>query len=781
MKNRLLWFPHKNIAEIIPRETADITPISPLAEILFITSYPPRECGIATYSQDLINAIRDKFGNSFSLKVCALEAHEEKHKYPQEVSYILHTANLDSYYEIANAINANKNIVAVFVQHEFGLFGGEYGEYLLTFLAHIKKPIITTFHTVLPQPDDSRKKIVQNIVEYSKSVIVMTNHSAEILTQGYHVKAEKITMISHGTHLVSATDYEQHINTLNLENRLVLSTFGLLSSGKSIETALDALPAIIAQFPNVLYLVIGKTHPGVVKHEGEKYRDFLEEKVLQLNLQEHVRFVNQYLSLDSLLAYLVRTDIYLFTSKDPHQAVSGTFSYAMACGCPIISTPIPHANEFLQGAGRIFEFQNAEQLATHTIELLSNPQLMKVMSLNALHKINSTSWQNSAIGHINLFMKEIGKQNIALNYRMPDISLAHVRRMTTEIGMIQFSVISSPDINTGYTLDDNARALIAITKHYLTTGDMENIELINTYLNFILMCQQEDGSFLNYVDKEVYFCEKNKYENLEDSNGRAIWALGELIAHKHILSTNCIMKAELAMIKALENIPKMNSPRALAFAIKGLYYFNFGRNDLRIQQIITSLADNLVSKYRGVSTTDWKWFEDSLTYANSVISEALLYAALRDGSSLFKEIAKSSFDFLLSIIFQGNEIKVVSHHGWHHRDSNPHPFGEQAIDVSYTIMALSLFYHIFKDKSYLDKMEIAFNWFLGKNHLHQIIYNPCTGGCCDGLEEDHVNLNQGAESTLSYLLARLTMEKYFSQNNPISVQEIYQIKPYITF
>ncbi len=749
-----------------------------LPEILFITSYPSRECGIATYSYDLMTAIKQKFGSSFSLKICALEIPGVKYEYPEEVKYILHTSELEQYYKLAKQINADTNLKLVFVQHEFGLFGGHYGEYLLRFLSMINKPAITTFHTVLPGPDSYCKKVVQEIITLSNSVVVMTNNAAAILATEYEAPVKKIEVIPHGTHLVSSFGPKERKAKNYLGNRLILSTFGLLSSGKSIETALNALPAIIEKFPNVLYLIIGKTHPGIIQHEGEKYRKFLHAKVIELNLENNVRFINKYLSLGDLLEYLQRTDIYLFTSKNPHQAVSGTFAYAMSCGCPIISTPIPHATELLDGAGIIVDFQNTMQLAEATIKLLSDPRMLLEMRLNALHKISPTAWQNAAIAHVELLQKNISEKKERLKFEMPDISLAHIKRLTTVTGMLQFSAIAVPDIESGYTLDDNARALIAVTKHYEITGEITDINLIDTYLKFIIFCQQANGNFLNYVDNDRKFYDKNSDENLEDSNGRAIWALGEIIATHNLFNNYVIVQAEHAIEKSFRHILKLHSPRAIAFSIKGLHNYNTVYKNAAVKQLIISLADNLVSKYRGVSEKKWEWFEEYLTYANSVLPESLLYAYLSTGNQVFKNIAKSSFDFLLSIIFCDGKIKVVSNQGWHIKGKPSNKFGEQPIDVAYTILALGLFYDVFKDQTYLHKMEIAFNWFLGNNHLHQIVYNPCTGGCYDGLEEHHINLNQGAESTVSYLLARLTVEKYLNPKQQLAIPVISRINNY---
>lgn len=735
-----------------------------LPEILFITSYPNRECGIATFSQDLIQAIKNKFGQTYSLKVCALEGKDKEYKYPEEVKYVLQTSDLMRYYDMAQKINDDKKINLVVVQHEFGLFGGAMGDYYIKLLSLINKPVITTFHTVLPNPDEKRKEDIKTIASLSASIIVMTESSAEILESAYEVPASKIEVIHHGTHLVKPNDrQDKH----NFGDRFVFSTFGLLNSGKSIETALDALPTIISKFPNVLYLIIGKTHPTVKAEEGEKYRNMLEDKVLEHGLQGHVKFIDKYLDLEDLLAYLQRTNIYLFTSKDPLQAVSGTFSYAMASGCPIISTPIPHAVEMLKdGAGLIYDFQNSEQLAQAVIKLLYDPILLEQMKLNGLHKIAPTSWENSAIAHVELINKHL-KKSKKIRYELPKISLEHIKRLTKETGMIQFSKIDFPDISSGFTLDDNARALVAVAKHYQMTGDEDDLRLIQIYLDFIVYCQQEDGSFMNYVDHDGTYFDKNKDENLEDSNGRAIWALGEFCSYDCLFSYSNLRQAEIALEKALPNIPNYTSPRAMAFAIKGLYHYNIKNNDVSIQNLITSLADDLVSKFRGVSDDKWRWFEDYLTYANSILPEAMLYAYLATGNNLFEKTAIMSFDFLLSLIYKDKKLRVISNQGWHNKGKTANIYGEQPIDVAYTINTLALFYETFGDKAYLKKMANAFNWYLGNNHLHKIVYNPCTGGCFDGLEEHHVNLNQGAESTVSYLMARMAMEKYFNKNQMV--------------
>jgi glycosyltransferase involved in cell wall biosynthesis len=728
-------------------------------EILIITSFPPRKCGIATYSQDLIHAIEDKYTGDYSIKVCALQNRDVALDYPNQVKYILKTWIKEDYKKLATKINLDKNIQIIYLQHEFGLYDGELGSYLIDFLQEVQVPVITTFHTIIPSPSDERKNIVRQIVDLSSKVIVMTRLSLNILDSDYGIPLNKIQVIPHGTHLINP---QKNVKKLDIPfpNRIVLSTFGLISEGKSIETALDALPRIVSQFPNVLYLIIGKTHPEVLQNEGEKYRNFLLDKVEHLKLEENVLFVNKYLSLKILLDYLQRTDIYLFTSKDPQQAVSGTLAYAMSAGCPVISTPIPHALELLEGGGINFDFQNSDQLADAALLMLSDTSIMEDMHMNVLHKISPTTWQNSAIGHMEVAVSLLKEEHFSPKYLYPPINLQHIKRMTTDFGIIQFANIDLPDRSSAYTIDDNARALIALTRNFQLTGDLEDLHLINTYLRFIIFCQQADGSFLNYVTINQEFFEKNKHENLEDANGRAIWALGEFLSLPRLINSHSLAQVEVVFRKAIPIICQLQSPRAIAFSIKGLYYYYKFKNDPEILAIIIKLADNLISKYRGVSNENWQWFEPYLTYANAVIPEAMLLASKCTQSDLYKETAKKTFDFLLSITHDHGNISAISNIGRHYEGQVRNPYGEQPIEFAYTILALEWFYKVFKDPLYLNLMQSTFIWFLGKNHLHQIIYNPCTGGCYDGLEEYHVNLNQGAESTISYLLARLTVEKY---------------------
>lgn len=728
------------------------------SKIIFLSTFPPTQCGIATYTQDTIKGITSVFGKSINCEICELVNFPKK---PTQ-AFTLNTENREEYAKVAKEINNDDLVKLVHIQHEFGLFGGEYGDYLLEFLNAIKKPVTFTFHSVIQKPNDKLRTFVRLLLSYSNSVFVMTKQSQETLINDYGIEKETITCAPHGTHVVIYETPAEAKKRFNIEDsRKVLSTFGLLGEGKNIETGLKALPKIIKHTPNVLYLIIGKTHPNLIKNGVDEYRNKLEAMVENLNLKDNVRFINEYLDTDELLNYLKATDIYLFTSKDPNQAVSGTFSYAMSCACPLVASKIPHTVEVLSSdCGILVDIGDADQFANATIKLLSDDNLREEMGKNAFRKMRASSWENVAIIHMNTYTK-LMENPAVIEFDYPEIQLMHVKKMTTDLGIIQFSNISIPDISSGYTLDDNARALVALCMHYKLTGDKDDLPYILIYLDFIDRCQKETGNFINYVDKDNReHIEQNAEVNLEDSNARAIWALGSLISIKDILPENIVNKASACFQKSLKWAETIQSPRSIGFATKGLYLYNCGSPNLYVSAIINKLNAKLVSNYEIHSTADWKWFENYLTYGNGILPESMLYAYLTTSKPIYKRIALESLDFLLSKMFTSNGFKVISNNGWYHKGKKPEQFGEQPIDVSYIIQTLNAFYNAIKNPLYKEHMKTAFNWFLGKNHLNQIMYNPISGGGYDGLEKENINLNQGAESTVCYLTARLIMENF---------------------
>jgi glycosyltransferase involved in cell wall biosynthesis len=472
-----------------------------LAEVLFVTPYPPDDGGIATYSRELIKALNKKFSNSMSIKVCALESGAVNYSYPDEVKYVLKSSIANEYEILATQLNSNNNLKIILIQHDFAFFK-EQEPHFLRFLGALLKPIVIVFHQVLPNPDASLKIKIRSIAAACDSVIVMTHNSARILQDEYGLPHHKIVEIAYGTHLVPQLSNELLKKKYGLKGRVVLTTVGMLNPGMCIETTIDALLAVIKQNPEVIFLIIGKTPPEILKAEAESYRKKLEEKVRLFRLSHHVKFINSNLALPDLLEYLQLTDIYLCTSKDSSETVSEAFVYAMSCACPIISSPIPYAREALSdGAGILFDFQNSKQLSIALTGLLTNEPLRKTISLNVLNKTFSTVWENAAVEHAVLF-ERISNGKIILHYNLPVISLNHMKLMTTKTGIIQHSIIHQPDMNSGYTLDNNARALIAMCMHYKLTGDDKDMEYIRQYFRFIAHCLQPEGNFFNNVDKE---------------------------------------------------------------------------------------------------------------------------------------------------------------------------------------------------------------------------------------------------------------------------------------
>jgi len=730
-----------------------------------MSSYPPRECGLATFSSDVVNSIKLVFGDSLPIEVCALQKEENQFEYGFDVHYALTVSSIEEYRILAEKINNRDDIGMVCIEHEFGLFDGDYGNYLLSFLLAINKPIATVFHTVLPGPNDKLKKIVQAIIDLSNKIVVLTKRSQEVLIRDYDCEVSKLRIIPHGTHMVLWDQKEKLKRGYNYSDKIVLSTFGLISENKNIETVLYALPDIIEKHPEVIYLVIGKTHPEILKKEGEKYRNTLIEITRKLQIENNVVFVNKFLDLKQLLDYLILSDIYLFASKDPNQAVSGTFAYAMSCGCAVISTPIAHAVEALNSdVGILLEgFDKPDQFKNAILELVENKDKRLEMGRNGYAFTHETTWENIALKYGSLFA-EVTESKGKLRFNFPAIKLDHIKELTTDYGVLQFSKFSQPDLSSGYTLDDNARALINILMYYDMAGDSVALDLAKIYLNFISEIQREDGQFDNYKNIDCQLTKQNELVNLEDSNGRALWSLGFVLSLQKKLPKDFVQQAQKIWDKAVLHIDKVSSPRAIAYSLKGLCYYYQVSFEKNIKTCIAQLADKLLNHYHINSDAEWCWYEDYMTYANNVLPEAMLYSFLTTGDLKYKKIALITFDFLLSHYFMKGEISVISNRGWFVKGEKKNTYGEQPIEVATTIITLHLFYQVTGNVKYRNQMNLAFSWFLGNNHLNQIIYNPVNGASYDGLEDKNVNINQGAESTLCFFKAQLIMNEYRNDN-----------------
>ncbi len=725
-------------------------------KIAYLGTYPPRECGIATFTYDLVSEINKKFNPRLKAEIIAMNDTGSLYNYGDEVKYQINQADVEDYITVAKNINEDEEISLVNVQHEFGLFGGDYGEYLIAFLESLKKPVIVTFHSVLPEPEKKQRNVVRAIAERSKALIVMADSAIGILEGDYGIEKKKIYKIHHGAPDIPIKfDKEKLKKELRLEGKFVLLTFGMLNRGKGLEYAIKTLPEIVKENPNIMYLIVGETHPQVRKHEGESYRNELMKLVEDLGLKKHVKFYNKYLPLGEIIKFLQVTDIYITPSLDPDQIVSGTLSYALSSGTPIIATKYTHAKELISdNRGILVDFKNHEQIKQAINFLIKNDRLRDEMANNAYEYGRNMVWSKVASKYMYIFQKTAKKKET--HYALPDINLAHLKKMTDSTGIIQHAKHSVPDRNTGYTLDDNARALIVVTKYYELMKDGDILDLITIYLAFIKHCQKENGNFYTTL---AYNHDFVKEPESQDSYGRAIWACGTLINSS--VYDNIKHNAKFIMNNSIRIFNKIQSPRAIAFMILGLceYYKRYQHKDL--YEKIKILADKLVELYKNENSKDWRWFESYLTYSNGVLPEALFYAYDIVKDKKYLNVAVESLNFLKEIIIIKNKIVLVGHHGWYKKNGQRALYDQQPVDACSLVKAFLAAYKVTKERSYYNNAILLFEWFLGRNSLNRRIYDDVTGGCFDGLNPKEINLNQGAESTISYLMARLYLEESF--------------------
>jgi glycosyltransferase involved in cell wall biosynthesis len=730
-------------------------PISNNTKICFLSNYPPKECGISIFTENLTTSMNKAFNPKLRSRVIALNDPETHRHYNNKVIFQITRNSPQEYINIAQRINDTEEIKLVCIQHEFGLFGGNYGEDILYFLDAIEKPVVVTFHSVLPHPNEDRKRIVRQIATKASAIIVMAQAAIEILNRDYGIEKSKIYVIHHGTPNAKFMPPDQYKKKLGLDGRTVIFTFGLLSRGKGIEYMIRALPPLVKKYPDLLYFISGETHPNVRMEEGESYRNELIELVSELGLQNHVKFQDAYVPTKELAdPYILACDIYAFTNLEREQITSGTLAYALSCGRPIVSTPVMYAEELLaQDRGiTIPEFKNPEAFTEALDKLLSNKELRNKMSEAAYAFGRQMIWPNVARRHLTVFNRVV-KLREEITKKYPVIKLEHLKKLTDSFGCLQFSNGSIPDKSSGYTLDDNSRALIAAVLHNSLFKSNISLNLAKKYLNFIERTQRKNNGFINTFKKKNQPLE----DFSDDAFGRALWALGYTIEKSK--NKKIVGKAEDIFDRSFKTIKNIESPRAKAFAILGLYYHyqKFGRK--RDFEMIKVLADSLCKLYHESSSKDWKWFEKNLNYSNAKMCEALFTAYLETKNEKHLEIAESTLHFLSDQVFINDELHPIGQNGWFGKDGKRASFDQQPVDAAAMVSAYLAAYRATEDKHYHEKAVLAFNWFLGRNHLKQMIYNEDTGGCYDGLGEYSVNLNQGAESTICYLLARLKLEE----------------------
>jgi glycosyltransferase involved in cell wall biosynthesis len=726
--------------------------------IVHVTTYPPRECGLATFSADLIKYADDFFFDQVETKVVAMKIpNSPTIQYGDKVIGEIIDNDRLSYESMATHLNTMPEVKIVSIQHEFGIFGPNYGENIVYFLEKIQKPVVITFHTVLQNPDQKMKQVVENILKHSQKNVVMTESAKALLIQVYGSKEENIKVIPHGIHPQLYVHSEVVKEKFKLSGKKVLTTFGLLSRGKGIEYGIEALPEIVAKYPDTVYLILGATHPVVFRNEGEVYRNSLIEKIAKLGMEKHVIFYNNYLSTDELLLFLQATDIYISLSQDPNQTVSGTLTYGLGAGRAVISTPFMQAKEMITGdVGVFIPFGDSKSLSEEVIKLFDDPERLLNMGKSAYFKTRNMTWPNVALGYMSVFSTISPDMSEKNKYMLP-IKIDHLKELTDDFGILQFATLNKPDPKWGYTLDDNARALVGLCwlNRLQPTLDLE--VLINVYLSFIERSSKDTGGFVNYFDvlKNPHD-ELNKNENLEDSNARALWALS--VVDSSNVSQSLKVRAGNLFSKQFVLHKKITSPRAAAFYIKACGEYLQAGGDADILEHLKIYADTLVDLFERSSDGSWHWFEESLTYSNALLPDALLVAYTVTKNEIYLKTAQSALDFLLEQFFEGDLCVPVGQDGWFKKGSKKERYDQQPEEVSALVLALHRMVSIKEDDFYSKKMTLAFDWFLGNNLSHQVVYTHSTGGCYDGIIEGGINLNQGAESTLSYLLARLTLE-----------------------
>lgn len=728
--------------------------------VVCISTFPPRQCGLATFTADLTDAIDRIFGPSVKSKIVAMNLTEVSHfSYSSKVIFKINQPRQEDYVSVANKINKLKKVKIVNIQHEFGIFGEEYGSHLLLLLEKLQKPIVTTFHTVLPNPDERRRDIVQSIMKYSKGIIVMTNSSKGILEKDYGLDPDRIQVIPHGIHHVSYRANKQAKFALGFSDKIILSTFGFLSPGKGIEYIIEALPKVVEKFPNVGLLIAGPTHPVVLEQEGETYRNFLTQKVRQLDLSNYVYFYNTFLNINKFLQFLEATDIYLSTSLNWDQAVSGTLSYALGSGRPVISTSFAQAKEDITDeVGILIDFKNPQAFTDAIIKLISDNDLRLHMGKNAYFRTRHMTWENIANSYVKYF-SQFAPELISGQKRLPPIKLEHLAKLTDDFGIIQFAKLTEPDISSGYTLDDNARALIAVVIHYKKFRTNSALKLASIYLNFVCRVAKPDGYFDNYVNsKRDVDKQRNIQENSEDPSARGLYALA-LVSTTGQIPKRMRYQAHSLFEQSFQKNIAFSSPRAIAFYIKALYCLLLKRKEPRTLAVLRSYCEQLVDLYEKSRSSDWEWFERYLTYSNAILVEALILGYKITGEKKYLEVSKKTINFLIEQIFKDNMYISIGQSGWFFRGGERQYFDQQPEDVAATVGLLNTMFQVTKDDLYKGLANIAFNWFLGNNVLGQVVYDRSTGGCYDGLGKKFINLNQGAESTISYLFARLFFER----------------------
>ncbi|HZV59109.1 MAG TPA: glycosyltransferase family 4 protein, partial [Candidatus Eremiobacteraceae bacterium] len=723
------------------------------------------------FTTDLCDAIHGEYAST-ELLALPVNDTEEGYDYPVRVRFELAEESVTSYRQAADFLNFS-NVDLVCLQHEYGIFGGRAGGHILELLRGLQMPFITTLHTVLREPNADERAVMDEIAKLSDRLIVMSQQSAEILQEVFHVPSEKIDLIPHGIPDLPFTDPNFYKDAFGTEGKCVLLTFGLLSPNKGIENVINALPKILSRHPNVVYMVSGVTHPNVLRREGDKYREYLQNLVKELGVQDQVIFRNRFESPQDLVELIGAADIYITPYKHKAQVVSGTLAYALSAGKAIISTPYLHAIELLDGErGALVPFDNPDAIAEKTIELLDDATARHAMRKRAYLYARDMVWNRVAQKYMKSFESVYNERlrtpratfsaqnTVKALDRLPAIKLDHLFRMTDQTGIVEHAVFVVPNYPEGYTTDDNARALIVTTllEEMGIQTPPGSADLASRYMAFLW--HAFDPITKRFQNCLSYECLWQETEGSEDSHGRALWGLGTVLGRSKIagLRGAAGRMFELAVPAAVE----FKSPRAYAFSLLGmLEYLEAFPGDRAALSASEALANRLLSSYRTYRTDDWKWFENGLSYSNARLPQALIRAGLRAGDENMLAAGLESLDWLVSIQrceAKGHFVPIGSH-GFYSKTTEKARFDQQPVEACAVVSACLQAYRATGIERWRKEAWSAFNWFLGDNDLQIALYDSATGGCRDGLHPDRANENQGAESTLSFLMALLEMRQ----------------------
>jgi glycosyltransferase involved in cell wall biosynthesis len=724
--------------------------------IAFVGTYPPRRCGIGTFTRDLSDAVISA-NEGVRGTVLAIADADSAYDHPERVRFEIRQGLRGDYVRAADFVNYSDTRM-VSIQHEYGIFGGKDGAYILDFLAELRKPSIATLHTVLDRPTASQRLIVQKMSERCECLVVMSHLAVDLLEESYDISPERTRVIPHGIPDMRANERDVNKARFGVTGKRVLLTFGLLSPAKGIELVISALPKLVAELPDLIYLVVGATHPEITRSAGEEYRLSLKREVESLGLRDHVVFRDQYVEDDELCRYLQAADIYITPYLHEAQITSGTLAYAMGSGAAPVSTPYWYAKELLaEGRGHLFDFGDVEGLGDVLRSLLANPEEMARSQRSAYAFARQMIWPKVGEDYFELIQDTLREAVVPeapalLPRSLPELRLDHLIRMTDDTGLLQHAAHSVPDRRFGYCVDDNARGLIVALLAQRVTGLGETRRLITTYLSYLLHSQCEDGNFRNFMD---FRRNLDRQPSSEDCVGRAMWALGLAVELAPDQGHRLLAKG---MFERSMTLPLTFGPRGCALGMLGLNAYLMSEPDNRLAyETLGALAALLIRRFDDEADEDWRWFEPDLTYKNALLPLALFTYSKRTGNENALRVATDSLSFLEEICFAKGYLQLVGNAGWHVRGGNSAIADEQPIDAAAFVLAFRAAYVATGDRRYLARMRESFEWFLGTNRLGLSLYDFSTAGCHDGLEIEGMNANQGAESVLSFLIALLAM------------------------